>query len=108
MILNGSKWWSTLAKPRAHLTFLKSLPNLKALGIWGFQNPDLSPIKELTQLNKLFLGYDLLQTIPDLSTLTSLQELDLRFNSITDLTPISKLKNITSSDIVCLLLDFES
>lgn len=84
---------------------LKSLPNLKTLGIWGFQNPDLSPIKELTQLNKLFLGYNLLQTIPDLSTLTSLQELDLRFNSITDLTPISKLKNITSLNLTANPID---
>ena len=55
---------------------------------------DLSPIRSLTKMKTLYLGYNKITDISPLSALTSLETLDLRGNKVTDLAPLSRLTSL--------------
>lgn len=104
-----------------NVSALASLTNLKELHLYGNQISDISSLTGLNKLTELFLSNNKLTTVPDLSGLTSLTklylggisnnisdisglagmsanltDLDLSFNSISDIAPLANLTGLTT------------
>ena len=83
-------------KPITDITFLQNLPNLKHLDLRGWNRPalkEVSPIKDLDNLEYLNLGGNLITDISPLSNLVNLVHLNLNGNG--DLSNISPLENLS-------------
>ncbi len=76
------------------ITPLKALVNLTRLYVAGTGVADLSPLSELENLTKLFLINNEIVDISPLSELENLSQLNLDCNNISDLSPLSGLKNL--------------
>ncbi len=60
---------------------------------------DLSPLKNLTELEILTLNFSQINDIKPLASLTNLKELDLRYNNILDIEPLCELPNMEKLSI---------
>ena len=82
------------------LTPLKKLTKLTYLDVgFNWHDSDLSPLKDLTNLTHLYLRLNRISDISALSNLTNLIELDLFWNKISDASPLKDLTNLTSLDL---------
>ncbi len=71
---------------------------LSKLGIFNLSerfNIDLSPLKNLSNLQNLSLGYTQVSNLEPLRSLTNLQELNLYITQVSNLETIKGLKNLT-------------
>jgi len=77
------------------IRFLKDLVNLEALYLAANQFKDVSPLQNLKKMRILSMTNNRqISDITHLSSLTNLQELNLYMNQITDVTPLSSLQNL--------------
>ena len=78
-----------------NLAGLEYAINLKNLPLWGNPLADLSPISTLTSLEYLNISYCSISDISALSNLKNLASLNARGNYIVDIKPIANLTNLT-------------
>ncbi|CAL5970854.1 T9SS_type A sorting domain-containing protein [Hexamita inflata] len=78
--------------------------NLKALTLYGYNGMDISPLSQMTQLQKLILGQLGLQNTNMLSPLVNLNELQIQSNQNIDITSLQFLTQLTilNLDSCCL------
>ena len=86
---------SMLGKPTDSLTSL-DLESLNYLSIYNGNITDLSGLEWATNLTSLYLGYNSINNLTELQTLSQLTYLNLENNMITDLSPLSGLTNLNS------------
>ena len=90
-----------LARNRIYdLTPLKKLTKLTYLDVgFNWYESDLSPLKDLTNLTHLYLRLNRISNISALRNLANLVELDLFWNKISDASPLKDLTKLTSLDL---------
>lgn len=78
------------------LSPLKGLTELEKLTLGGLSQPwsDLAPLKGLSALTELFMTYSNLSDLSVLSTMTNLNKLGIENNLISDFSKLSSLKNL--------------
>ena len=77
------------------LSFLKGLPNLERLTIRACELKNLKPMSNLRQLEYVSLANSKISSIDSLADCKSLVHVYLRYTNIKDLSPMTKLQNIT-------------
>ncbi len=78
------------------LAGLEKCSALALLELTGGEIADLSPIKDLTNIQSLTLAHNKIKDISALAGLTNLQYLDLTGNEVSDLRPLANLKSLNS------------
>ena len=78
-----------------NLAGLEYAINLKHLPLWGNPLADLTPISTLTSLEYLNISYCSISDISAVSNLKNLKSLNARGNHIVDIKPIANLTNLT-------------
>lgn len=90
---------------------LESLTHLTELTVVNLESPtydvaenpyvirDIRPLRSLTQLRKLNLGFNKIEDLSPLASMKRLEELNLQHNAITDLSPLASLTNLKSLDL---------
>ncbi|MCD7819113.1 MAG: leucine-rich repeat domain-containing protein [Lachnospiraceae bacterium] len=88
-------------QPGLDISALSGCENLKELSLVGddLTSRSLQVLSGLTTLEKLNLGWNSIQSISTLSGLSNLQVLSLWGNSLTDISPVSGLTQLTYLDI---------
>jgi len=76
------------------ITYSTSLTELD-LSSQNLTNSDIEPLRHMTNLTKLFLGFNQISNISPISGLTSLETLFLWHNQISDISALSRLTNLT-------------
>jgi internalin A len=85
---------------------LKDLTDLEELTIWGLDNQikDLNPLEQLTKLKYLFIGENRVIDIKGISSLNNVNEIYFYGKEITDIKPIEKLTNLKILTLNCYKL----
>lgn len=81
------------------LSPLKNLHNLENIDLWVLQLDNIKPLAGLTNLKGLNLRMTGISDIKPLRKLKNLEMLDLDYNPITDLEPLKKLTNLKSLNV---------
>lgn len=79
-------------------TFYTELPKLKQLtelGLWGYRGNDLSIIKSLPKLERLYASGRVLESLSGIEDASNLRQLHIDGTVITDISKIEELKLIT-------------
>ena len=103
--LNGLEFATELTflviadNPTIDLTPVSELTQLQRLGIWSVPHLDITPLARLTNLHALSLTACEITDITPLTPLTELIDLDLRYNSIRDINSISNLRQLQKLDL---------
>jgi hypothetical protein len=84
------------AKAMSDLTPIKELINLQKLDLSGTKVSDLTPIKELTDLQRLDLSRTSVSDLTPLKELKGLQSLFLVGTKVSDLTPLKEITGLQS------------
>ncbi len=82
-----------------YFSFLKELKNIEALYLYDNQITDISSLKELKDITTLNLSRNQIADISSLKELKKITELHLYGNQITDISSLKELKNITTLDL---------
>ncbi len=80
--------------PLESIDICSTWPQLRALYINNMEGTDLSSLPQCTELVKLAAQNNHLDSFRWITPLKKLEELDLDFNELTDLTPLRELKNL--------------
>lgn len=80
--------------PLESIDICATWPQLRALYINNMEGTDLSSLPQCTELIKLAAQNNHLESFRWITPLKKLEELDLDFNELTDLTPLRELKNL--------------
>lgn len=97
---NGMNWEEYDALRVATLEDLKFFPNLQSLNLENIeQGIDFYPLAQCSRLYSLYLQNGELTDISFVSSMKSLQNLDVNGNNISDLSPIAKCSNLYYLDI---------
>jgi hypothetical protein len=85
------------------LSTLKNLTDLKLDGNHLTQQTDFSPLLALTQLQSLDLSRNLIgdRSLETIAQLTTLKNLDVSYNRITDISPLTTLPNLIHLNSQC-------
>lgn len=81
------------------LTPLTDLTALQRLHLNGVRAGDLSPLAGLTALQELYLNYATVSDLSPLAGLTALQRLELQDTEVSDLAPLARLTALQSLDL---------
>jgi internalin A len=76
------------------LTPLKDLTQLQKLYVYSTQVSDLTPLKDLTQLQNLYVSSTQVSDLTPLKDLTQLQQLYVSSTQVSDLTPLKDLTQL--------------
>jgi internalin A len=92
--------------PITNLSPLSTLKNLTALQLDGThltEQTDFSPLLALTQLQSLDLSRNWIgdRSLETMARLTTLKDLDVSYNRITDISPLTTLPNLVQLNSVC-------
>ena len=82
-----------------NITPLKELQQLNTLDLRSNKLSDISPLKELQQLNTLDLRYNKLSDISPLKELQQLNTLYLSDNNLSDISPLKELQQLNTLDL---------